>query len=68
MRESAEELQGIRRRDLFEELRVDLLDDGDRARSEPRAPPSNAQPQGTSIRSVDCTLDQALPIQAAQHL
>jgi hypothetical protein len=68
MREPAEDLQGIRRRDLFEELRVDLLDDGDRARSEPRAPPSDPQPQGAGVRSVDCTLDQALPFQAAQHL
>jgi hypothetical protein len=61
MREPAEDLQGIRRRNIFEELRVDLLDEGDRARSQPRAPPSDAQPQGTSIRSVDFTLDQALP-------
>src|SRR6266508_448854 len=68
MREPAEDLQGIRRRDLFEELRVDLLDDGDRARSEAPAPPSDAQPQSAGVRAVDLTLDQALPFQTAQHL
>src|SRR5436309_4507279 len=68
MRKPAEDLQGIRRRDLFEELRVDLLDDGDRTRSEARAPPSDAQPQGAGVRAVDLTLDQPLPFQAAQHL
>src|SRR6266498_115602 len=68
MREPAEDLQGIRRWDLFEELRVDLLDDGDRTRSEPRAPPSDPQPQSAGVRAVDLTLDQALPFQTAQHL
>jgi hypothetical protein len=61
MREPAEDLQGIRRRDLFEELRVDLFDDGDRTRSKARAPPSDAQPQGAGVRAVDLTLAQALP-------
>jgi hypothetical protein len=68
MREPAEDLQGIRRRDLFEELLVDLLDDGDRTRSKALAPPSDAQPQGAGVRAVDLTLDQALPFQAAKHL
>ena len=37
-RELAEDAKGVGRSDVVEELRIDVLDDGDGARSKPRAP------------------------------
>ena len=37
-RELAEDAKGVGRSDVVEELRIDVLDDGDGARTKPRAP------------------------------
>ena len=53
---------------LGEELGVDLLDDRDRARREPCPALGHTHPACASVGGVDLAFDQALTLQAAQHL
>lgn len=48
-----------------EELRVDVLDDGDRALGETGALGGQAHPAGTGVGAIDLTGDEPLPARLA---
>src|SRR5207247_5603195 len=58
LHQAAKEEQGLRSRDVGEELGVDLLDDGDRLWGEPCSSPGHTQPAGAGIGRIDLAFDQ----------